>query len=213
MLATVASMMVGRFGPNVFSYVYWGVIGILVTLLGSLYFYNSGLSAKLDKKTQALAKTNAELETTKTALVTAENNIQHYKTEYTRVSAISDQAGEVRTEIVYVDKVVTREVIKYQNDPSVKRVSLPAEWVCIHDYAAQGIYPITGTGQTESEAVSIKDYRCVRRDSIPDYKVLEVMNYNYQQCHQMQVNYQELSDIVFGYIAKVAELDSSLTKK
>jgi hypothetical protein len=213
MLSTVASMLVGRFGPKIFSYIYWGVIAVLVALLGSLYLYNSGLSAKLDKKTQTLAKTEVELENTKTALVTAENNIIHYKTEYVRVSAIAEKAAVVRTELVYVDKVVTREVIKYQTDPSIKRVLLPAQWVCIHDYSAKGIDSFASTGEIEGKAFSVEDYQCIGKESIPDYQVLEVMNYNYQQCFQMQANYQELSDIVFGYLTKVAELESALKKK
>lgn len=63
-------------------------------------------------------------------------------------------AERVRTET----KIVTREVVRYVQNPAVERVYLPAEWVRLHDHAATGVQPAaSGTGSTDDQTQTVSD--------------------------------------------------------
>jgi hypothetical protein len=73
--------------------------------------------------------------------------------------AVSARDAARRQQIRTVERVVTREVIKYVQNPDIERVYLPPEWVRIHNTAAGGGVPEdTGApGATDDPTVGVTD--------------------------------------------------------
>lgn len=191
--------LIGRFGAGLVVKVLFGFVIALCAILGILYLSVQSANTKIGTLKESLSSTKAQLET-------ANTNLANYESEVKRVDDIGTKADETRVEYITIEKEVIREVIKYITSPSINRVNLPAEWVCIHDYAVRGIDPFNSTGTFESKALDFENYQCTQKQSVPDHEIIQVMTYNYAQCRAMETDYQELSDIVFGYKAKVDEL-------
>lgn len=207
MFTTIGGWLVTRFGPSIFTKLLIGAIVLLLAVLIGFYVNNARLTNSLKESGVKIGTLEESLKTTKSELETANKNIGHYKDEITRLDKLSQEAEETRTVYVTVEKEVIREVIKYATNPNIARVNLPSEWVCIHDYASRGIDPFNSTGTTQSEALKFENYQCTQRNAVPDHEVIQAITYNYAQCRQMEVDYKELSDIVFGYLEKVNALE------
>lgn len=69
--------------------------------------------------------------------------------ELHRVNQLLEDLQNKEAEIVYVDKIVTKEVIKYR-DRIVNRCQLVSDWVCIANASAKGLPADCGTGQVQN---------------------------------------------------------------
>lgn len=69
--------------------------------------------------------------------------------EVHRVNQLLEELQNKEAEIVYVDKVVQKEIVRYR-DRVINRCQLSDDWVCIHNAAAKGLPADCGTGQVQS---------------------------------------------------------------
>lgn len=119
-------------------YVYLG-LGAAVVGLG---LYAWGLSGRLDheRERREFAEGWASSYADQLAIE---------RDELHRVNQLLEDLQNKEVEIVYVDKIVTKEVIKYR-DRIVNRCQLVSDWVCIANSAAYGVPADCGASQIQS---------------------------------------------------------------
>ncbi len=87
---------------------------------------------------------------------------------------IDNTAREVKLQVV--TRTITKEVIKYVQAPEIVHVTLPAEWVRIHNAAA------SGTDMSETSNTAGKPDGPT--SAVTDADALSVVTDNYSTCHQ-----------------------------
>lgn len=72
---------------------------------------------------------------------------------------VSERDAARRQKARNLQRVVTRKVIEYVQNPAIERVHLPAEWVRLHDTAASGRMSEDAdpAGPTDDPAVGVTD--------------------------------------------------------
>lgn len=123
----------------------------------------------------------------------AEKAIDAAKEEDTRVATITDEHVQTVEKIVYVDKIVTKEVVKYR-DRVVNRCGLNAEWVRIHNQAAAGLPEDPGSGETDGAATE------PGQRGVDDADVLEVTTSNYNKYRICKARLETLQDLIRPYV-------------
>ena len=118
-------------------YVYLG-LGAAVVGLG---LYAWGLSGRLDHERERREFAEGWASSYADQLA-----IERY--EVHRVNQLLEELQNKEAEIVYVDKIVTKEVIKYR-DRIVNRCQLVSDWVCIANSAASGVPADCGASQIQ----------------------------------------------------------------
>lgn len=94
-----------------------------------------------------------------------------------RASAIAEAAALRNQEREVVERVITEEVIRYVESPDVVRVSLPGEWVRIHDLAA------TGRNASLPAPPGAAGIPYAIPAPVTDARALAVTTGNYATCH------------------------------
>lgn len=123
----------------------------------------------------------------------AEKAIDAAKEEDTRVNVITDAHVKTVEKIVYVDKIVAKEVIKYR-ERVVNRCELNAEWVRIHNQAATGLPENTSAGSSHG-ASSEPGQR-----GVDDAEALDVATSNYNKYHICKARLETLQDLIRPYV-------------
>lgn len=124
---------------------------------------------------------------------TAESAIIAAKAEDKRVNVITDTHTKTVEKIVYVDKIITKEVVKYR-DRVVNRCELNSEWVRIHNQAASGLPEDTGTGAIDGAATG------TGQSGVDDADALDVTTSNYNKYHICKARLETLQDLVRPYV-------------
>ena len=72
---------------------------------------------------------------------------------------VSERDAARRQKARDLQRVITRKVIEYVQNPDIERVYLPSEWVRLHDSAASGRVPEDAdpAGATDDPAVGVTD--------------------------------------------------------
>lgn len=123
----------------------------------------------------------------------AESTIAAAEKEDTRVAAITDAHVQTVEKIVYVDKIVTKEVVKYR-ERIVNRCELNSEWVRIHNQAAAGVSEDPGAVSIDGTSAG------VGQSGVDDADALEVTTSNYHKYHICKANLETLQDLIAPYV-------------
>jgi hypothetical protein len=156
-------------------------------IAAALFFYGVvefGIHWERKDSQIAMDRLNAQIAA---ATKLASEQAQKAKAEQTaRIEAVSTQQVEREAKTETITKVVNHEVIKYVQAPDIARVTLPAEWVRIHDRAASGTdlsSDAKATGQLDGAA-----------SSFTDADALSVVTDNYGLCHSYADRVTALQD-------------------
>lgn len=144
-------------------YLWGGAILIVLGLLLSVWWLRDSLQ---DAKTEAANEKAAKIQAIQTI-----SNIQK--------NAAADQKllegyQSVKTEIQYVDKIVTREVIKYR-DVVTTRFVIPDEFVRAYNTSTESVYTENSTTGTDGAAPAL-------RKIVNDADLLQVVTANNRLC-------------------------------
>lgn len=120
--------------------------------------------AKLNAWKAAAEKSAREATAAARALEQSEANLA---TTIAEKNAIEAQEARV------VDRIVTKEVIRYVKSPNAGQCRLPGEWVRVHDAAASGRVP-----EVSDAADGLND----APGTVDDIEALEVVTDNYAKC-------------------------------
>lgn len=123
----------------------------------------------------------------------AEKAVEAAEKEDKRVNVITDAHVQTVEKIVYVDKIVTKEVVKYR-ERVVNRCELNAEWVRIHNQAAAGLPEDPGAGQTDGSATE------PGQRGVDDADALDVTTSNYNKYHICKARLETLQDLIRPYV-------------
>lgn len=123
----------------------------------------------------------------------AEKAVQAAEKEDTRVNVITDAHVQTVEKIVYVDKIVTKEVVKYR-ERVVNRCELNSEWVRIHDQAAAGLPEDPGAGQANGTATGSG------QSGVDDADALDVTTSNYHKYHICKARLETLQDLIAPFV-------------
>jgi len=144
-------------------YLWGGAILIVLGLFLSIFWLRDSLQ---DAKTEAAMEKAAKVQAVQTISSIQKNAAADHK--------LLEGYQSVKTEIQYVDKIVTKEVIRYR-ERVVNRCELSPDWVRIHDQSAAGVHSAdAATGANDATGPTPK--------AIDDAIALEVVTSNNRTC-------------------------------
>ena len=123
----------------------------------------------------------------------AESAVEAAEKEDTRVAVITDAHVQTVEKIVYVDKIVTKEVVKYR-ERVVNRCELNSEWVRIHNQAAAGLPEDPGAGSPDGTPAG------TGQSGVDDADALDVTTSNYHKYHICKARLETLQDLIAPYV-------------
>lgn len=118
-----------------------------------------------------------------------EQDLKDAEKEEKRVEPIIEKFQEVKQEIVYVDKIVTKKVIEYRHT-TPDRCVLDGKWVRIHDEAISGVPEDKSVEGTDGKTAQPKD----------SADALEVIVGNSAMYKICQARLHTLQDLVAPYV-------------
>lgn len=127
------------------------------------------------------------------SLKTAQDDLAAAKAEEDRVSVITDAHIQTMEKIVYVDKIINKEIVKYR-ERVVNRCQLDAKWVRIHDQAASGVPEDPGSGGPDGAVAGS------RSSGVDDADALEVTTSNYNKYHVCRAKLMTLQKLIGPYV-------------
>lgn len=137
--------------------------GLLAGLLFTLYYQHNKIKSQKVTIAQVTADKNIAIQTINTIQQDAE-----------KTRKLLEGYENVKTQIEYVDRIVTKDVIRYR-ERVVNRCELSNDWVRIHDQATASVY-------TESPATGVNGATGRAGTPIDDAEALAVVTNNYRMC-------------------------------
>lgn len=134
-----------------------------------------------------------DLESFKSRANKAEEALKALDEENNRVSDITDAHAKTVEKIVYVDKIVTKEVVKYR-ERVVNRCALSPEWVRIHNQAASGVQEDPGAIGANGASSRVAE------SGVDDADALEAAANNYHLYHVCKARLETLQDLIEPYV-------------
>jgi len=96
---------------------------------------------------------------------------------------------ETKEKIIYVDKIVTKEIIRYR-DRVVNRCQLDSDWVRIHNQAATRVPQDSGASGTNEAGAEPKP------GGVDDAEALQVVTENYSLYYQCKAKVEALQSLL-----------------
>ena len=142
----------------------YAVISLLIIgAIFTLYYQHNTIKSQKVTITQVTSDKNLAIQTINTIQQDAE-----------KTRKLLEGYENVKTQIEYVDRIVTKDVIRYR-ERIVNRCELSPDWVRIHDQATASVY-------TESATTSTNGAADGAGNAIDDAEALAVVTNNYRIC-------------------------------
>jgi hypothetical protein len=146
-----------------------------------------GLSLKIALSEAKEAK--RDLADEQLAKAQLQSNFEAYQIKVSRLILTNEKLQETKERIVYVDKIVTKEIIKYR-DRVVNRCQLDNDWVRIHDKAATRVSENSGSSGVDEAGAGVK------ADPVDDAEALQVVTENYSLYYQCKAKVEALQSLL-----------------
>lgn len=153
------------------------VIAIVVLGLSLKIAMGEVKDAKRDLKDEKEAKAQLQV------------NFDQFKVNANQIALTNDALQETKEKIIYVDKIVTKEIIRYR-DRVVNRCQLDSDWVRIHNQAATRVPKDSGArGANEAGAEP-------KPSGVDDAEALQVVTENYSLYYQCKAKVEALQSLL-----------------
>jgi hypothetical protein len=116
-------------------------------------------------------------------------NFDQFKNQAQQVAATNNILQEAKERIVYVDKIVTKEIIRYR-DRVTNRCQLDNDWVRIHDQAATRLPENSGASGANEAGAGAESNR------VDDAEALQVVTENYSLHYQCKAKVEALQSLL-----------------
>lgn len=148
---------------NLKSYLYGGLAILILLAIGYVYFIK-------ESRDKYQAKAVYEQSEKEKSIATVNKMLQNAESD----RKLLEQYQSTKSEIKYVDKIVTQQVIKYR-DVVTTRFVIPDSWVLAYNSSIESVHtenPATGTNDTSPALAKI----------VNDADLLEVVTGNNRIC-------------------------------
>jgi len=153
------------------------VIAIVVLGLSLKIAMGEVKEAKRDLKDEKAAKAQLQV------------NFNQFKVNANKIALTNDALQETKEKIIYVDKIVTKEIIRYR-DRVVNRCQLDNDWVRIHNQAATRVPQDSGAGGAYEASTESKP------SGIDDAEALQVVTENYSLYYQCKAKVEAFQSLL-----------------
>ncbi len=171
--------------------VYLIIGGIVLAILGGMSAYIWHLESKLTRANEKTGELTEKNKTLTTDLKQAYSDIENERAEFQNKVILALDTLSKQKVVEGETKIIKEEVTIYRDNPNVKRVTLDANWVCLHDRASR-----TGMSTISSPSTLTCSPRAPGYDTswkpIEDYLVVNVIADNYAKYNTLRLYYKEL---------------------
>lgn len=116
-------------------------------------------------------------------------DFDQFKNQAQQVAATNNVLQETKEKIIYVDKIVTKEIIRYR-DRVVNRCQLDNDWVRIHDQAATRLPENSGASGADEASAEPK------ASGVDDAEALQVVTENYSLYYQCKAKVEAFQSLL-----------------
>jgi hypothetical protein len=116
-------------------------------------------------------------------------DFDQFKNQAQQVAVTNNVLQETKEKIIYVDKIVTKEIIRYR-DRVVNRCQLDGDWVRIHNQAATRVPEDSGTSGANEASAEPKP------SGVDDAEALQVVTENYSLYYQCKAKVEALQSLL-----------------
>lgn len=146
---------------------------------------------RLDYVTRSLKEERREHGVTKIALDTAKNTANAQANLDDSIAKSQEEFQEVKTEKIYVDREVIKNVVVYK-DRVVDRFVIPPDWVYTYNLSIRTVRELEGASGADGSSAGV-------RPIVDDAYALEVIAANNRACVDTMLRFGQLQTVIKVY--------------